>query len=70
MKTFIFLIFLVLFILSIYYFCEVKGKCKSSHSKPKSDNRIEKIQRAQKNLHPEYNKNVDRGTNGRFTKKK
>lgn len=70
MKTFIFLVFLVLFILSIYYFCEVKGKCKKNTTNAPADKRIEKIQRAQKNLHPEYNKNVDRGSNGRFIKKR
>tara|TARA_R100000908_G_scaffold65169_1_gene52445 strand:- start:5641 stop:5850 length:210 start_codon:yes stop_codon:yes gene_type:complete len=69
MKTFIFLVVLVLFGLSVYYLCHKKGKCKTTPSKAK-DKRVESIKRAQKNLHPEYNKGVDRGANGRFTKKR
>ncbi|MDA7669976.1 hypothetical protein N8587_01535 [Akkermansiaceae bacterium] len=68
MKPFIFLVVLVLFILSIYYYFSVKGKCITPNNETK-DNRIDKIQRAQKNLHPHYNKNVDRGPKGRFKKK-
>ena len=68
MKTFIFLVVLVLFCLSIYYLCNKKGNCEAKPSKPK-DKRVESIKRAQKNLHPEYNKGVDRAANGRFTKK-
>ena len=68
MKAFIFLVVLVLFVLSIYYYCSVKGKCKTPQNKTK-DNRIDKIQRAQKNLHPIRNSNVDRGPKGRFKKK-
>jgi len=45
-----------------------KESSKKSPSKPK-DKRVESIKRAQKNLHPHFNKGVDRGTNGRFTKK-
>jgi len=68
MKTFIFLVVLIL--IGISYFCLFKKKeCKKTTSKPK-DKRVESIKRAQKNLHPHFNKGVDRGANGRFTKKK
>jgi|TARA_R110000822_G_scaffold213894_1_gene349069 hypothetical protein len=68
MKTFIFLVSIVLFGISIYYYCSIKGKFKVFSDGAK-DSRIVKIQRAQKNLHPHYNKNVDRGPRGRFKKK-
>ena len=69
MKTFVFLVVLVLFGLSIYFYCSKKEKCQTTDLENIKDKRIEKIQRAQKNLHPQYNKNADRGTNGRFKKK-
>ena len=69
MKTFIFLVVLILIGISIYSLCNRKGSCENDSSKPK-DKRVESIKRAQKNLHPQYNKNVDRGPRGRFTKKK
>ncbi len=69
MKIIIFLVVLILFGISIYSLCNRKGSCKKDSSKPK-DKRVESIKRAQKNLHPQYNKNVDRGPRGRFTKKK
>lgn len=69
MKTFIFLVVLVLFGISIYYMCNKKGSCEKDSSSKTKDKRVESIKRAQKNLHPQYNKNVDRGPKGRFTKK-
>ena len=69
MKTFIFLVVLIiLFGISIFFLCNKNEVCKKNTSKTK-DKRVESIKRAQKNLHPNYNKNVDRGTNGRFRKK-
>jgi len=68
MKTIIFLVVLSLFIFSIYYIISLKGRCKTPKCESK-DNRVEGIQRAQKNLHPHYNKNVDRGASGRFKRK-
>jgi len=68
MKTFIFLVVLILFGISIFFLCNKNEVCKKNTSKTK-DKRVESIKRAQKNLHPDYNKNVDRGTNGRFRKK-
>lgn len=67
MKTFIFIVVLIL--IGISYFCLIKKESsKKTPSKPK-DKRVESIKRAQKNLHPHFNKGVDRGANGRFTKK-
>jgi|TARA_R110001592_G_scaffold59740_2_gene181339 hypothetical protein len=70
MKSFVFLVVLVLFILSVYFYCEHKGKCKVKNTQEHTqDNRIDKIKRAQMNLHPVRNSNVDRGSDGRFKRK-
>jgi len=70
MKSFVFLVVLVLFILSIYYYCEHKGKCKNKVTDGLTkDKRIDTIKRAQMNLHPVRNSNVDRGSDGRFKRK-
>ena len=67
MKTFVIILFVILFILSIFYYfgfcqkedCQIKGK----------DKRVVGIKRAKKNLHPIINRNVDRDSKGRFVKR-
>ncbi len=67
MKTFIVIFLVLLFVLSLVcYISEKQEKCSSSK---KSDDRIKKINRAKKNLHPVINRNVDRDSRGRFCKK-
>jgi len=67
MKTFVIILFVILFILSVaYYFsrCQTED-CKSK----KKDKRVVGIKRAKKNLHPIINRNVDRDSKGRFVKR-
>lgn len=68
MKTFVIIFLAILFLVTIVcYF----GQCKSDKcQKQTKDKRAENIKRAQKNLHPVINRNVDRAANGRFIKKK
>mgnify|MGYP003113366420 CR=1 FL=1 len=68
MKTVVIIFLAILFLVTIVcYFGQCKtGKCQ----KPTKDKRAENIKRAQKNLHPVINRNVDRASNGRFIKKK
>jgi len=66
MKTFIVLIVVVLFVLTLRYYLKEQKDCKNSCS---DDKRIDKIDRARKNLHPKININVDRDSKGRFCKK-
>ena len=67
MKTFVFLVVLVLFLVTVRCYFFKKTSCKKLGGK---DQRIDKIKRAQKNLHPVINRNVDRASDGRFIKKK
>jgi len=68
MKTFVIIFLAILFLVTIVcYF----GQCKSDKcQKLPKDKRAENIKRAQKNLHPVINRNVDRASDGRFIKKK
>jgi hypothetical protein len=68
MKTFIIVLIVVLFLLSIYYFFSDKV-CDSYKKVVDKDSRAVEIRRAEKNLHPIINRNVGRGKNGRFTKR-
>jgi|TARA_R110000824_G_scaffold322093_3_gene508847 hypothetical protein len=68
MKTFVFLVVLVLFLITIRCFFFKNSSCKAPELG--NDKRIDKIKRAQKNLHPVINRNVDRLPNGRFVKRK
>jgi hypothetical protein len=67
MKTFVIILSVVLFILSVsYYF----SRCKSEDcTNKKKDKRVVGIKRAKKNLHPVINRNVDRDSKGRFVKR-
>lgn len=67
MKTFVIIFLALLFLVTIVcYF----GQCKTEKcGKPTKDKRAENIKRAQKNLHPIINRNVDRDKSGRFCKK-
>ena len=68
MKTFIVIFLVLLFVLTLYcYFQDKNEKCIEAKKK---DERIKKINRAKKNLHPVINRNVDRDNRGRFCKKK
>ena len=67
MKTFVIILFAVLFLLSVYYFFI---RCQTKECKPmEKDQRAEGIKRAKKNLHPVINRNVDRDSSGRFVKR-
>ena len=66
MKTIVIISLVVLFILSVYFYCTRKSHHKITEC---DDKRIDKIRRAQKNLHPVINRNVDRDETGRFCKK-
>ena len=69
MKTFIVVFLIVLFVLSIIFYCSSnKDECKDNNKC--EDERIKKIKRAKKNLHPTRNINVDRDALGRYCKKK
>ena len=67
MKTFIVLIVVVLFVLTLRYYLKEQKECKKNSCS--DDKRIDKIDRARKNLHPKININVDRDSKGRFCKK-
>jgi|TARA_R110000803_G_scaffold153160_1_gene218056 uncharacterized membrane protein len=68
MKTFVIVLIVVLFLISIYYF--FSDKVYSTYEKVvEKDSRAVDIRRAKKNLHPIINRNVGRDKNGRFTKR-
>tara|TARA_R110002012_G_scaffold200926_1_gene369915 strand:- start:259 stop:468 length:210 start_codon:yes stop_codon:yes gene_type:complete len=67
MKTFVIILFVVLFILSVSYFF---SRCQKEDCNTKEkDSRAVGIKRAKKNLHPVINRNVDRDSKGRFVKR-
>ena len=67
MKTIVIIALVALFILTIFHFFS-KTQCEGAECEEK-DKRAEGIRRAKKNLHPKYNKNVDRDATGRFIKR-
>ncbi len=68
MKTFVIIFLTLLFLTTLVcYFAQCKeDKC----TKKSKDKRAEGIKRAQKNLHPVINRNVDRDSRGRFCKRR
>jgi len=72
MKTVVIIFVVILFVVTlICYFTKCKIKeCGTSNDDDSTDKRVDKIVRAQHNLHPVRNSNVDRcKSTGRYLKK-